>query len=417
MPSHIYAGIGLLFLPTLLAVMMLSQRQQLLAMQKKFDAVQKNLDAVLDATRDSDARRNARRNRTTRDAAQSVVNALPHMPPLATPLPTGHGPTRTCTHWLWFAGLHEGANSRCSAGFGGYYNQYAVALMSAQRNALPLKPVLLLGRYGMENSTAQSPFGRWASRSGARVITVDRLDFQDHLVHGLAKSNPGEDHLMGPFLRLHIPTAIRQHELLRDPNVCQDVVLYTDSDVLFMNVTEEALARVQNTLKQAKNTSLLYSVESNKGDMAPINTGVMFIHLTRFTNIWPKLLDFGQSQLFRFPSYDQGWINAFNLQYPETSGYLDLRWNWKVYWGGGNASEQPYIIHFHGPKPGRGPYLECLASRNPRCLRGLNAHPYIRYLARGFKIDGGTLANKSLRIYESLATQANNPCDSGLPLS
>jgi hypothetical protein len=391
---------SMLLLLTLLAAVILSQHRQLLALQAKFDAVQKKIDDVLPAASDSNARQSAGRDHTTRDAAQSEVNAL------------RHGPTRNCTHWLWFSGLHEGANSRCSAGFGGYYNQYAAALMSAQTNALPLKPVLLLGRYGMENCTAQSPFGRWARSSGVRVITVDRLSFQDQLVHGLAKSNPGDDHLMGPFLRLHIPTAIRQHNLLHDPNICKDIVLYTDSDVLFMKVTEKALASVRHTFKQAKNTSLLYSVESIKDNPAPINTGVMFIHLTRFAKIWPTLLDFGQSKLFRFPSYDQGWINAFNELYPETSGYLDFRWNWKVYWGGnGNASEQPYIIHFHGPKPGRGPYLECLASRNSRCLRGLKAHPYVRFVARGFKADGGTLANQSLVIYESLATRANHPCD------
>jgi hypothetical protein len=123
----------------------------------------------------------------------------------------------------------------CGAG-DGYYAQYSAALASAQHYAATvLVPVLLLGRFGLANSSQLSPFGRWATSKGVVVFPVARLDFQDDLVRALPHTT-GNDHLMGPYLRLHIVSIMRDHpELLlsQRPNICADHVLYTDSDVLF----------------------------------------------------------------------------------------------------------------------------------------------------------------------------------------
>ena len=45
--------------------------------------------------------------------------------------------------------------------------------------------------------------------------------------------------------------------------------------------------------------------------------------------------------------------------------FLGPAWNYKVYWGG--DARDVKIVHFHGPKPGRGDLLACLASQKVAC--------------------------------------------------
>ena len=127
------------------------------------------------------------------------------------PKPTTH---QGCSQWLWFVGLHEGHNAgECGEG-DGYYAQYSAALASAQHYAATvLVPVLLLGRFGLANSSQLSPFGHWATSKGVVVFPVARLAFQDDLVRALPNTI-GHDHLMGPYLRLHIVSILRDHREL-----------------------------------------------------------------------------------------------------------------------------------------------------------------------------------------------------------
>ena len=115
---------------------------------------------------------------------------------------------------VWFVGLHEVRNAgECGEG-DGYYAQYSAALASAQHYAATvLVPVLLLGRFGLANSSQLSPFGHWATSKGVVVFPVARLAFQNDLVHALPKTI-GHDHLMGPYLRLHIVSILRDHREL-----------------------------------------------------------------------------------------------------------------------------------------------------------------------------------------------------------
>ena len=135
-----------------------------------------------------------------RQGSSSVVDAGAHSVRRWTP----PNPTQGCSQWLWFAGLHEGRNAGGCTTHGtgsGYYAQYSAALASAQHYAgTVLVPVLLLGRFGLANSSQLSPFGRWATSKGVVVFPVARLDFQEDLVRTLSHLKKGNDHLMGPFL-------------------------------------------------------------------------------------------------------------------------------------------------------------------------------------------------------------------------
>lgn len=204
---------------------------------------------------------------------------------------------------VWFVGLHEGRNAgECGEG-AGYYAQYSAALASAQHYAATvLVPVLLLGRFGLASSSQLSPFGHWATSKGVVVFPVARLAFQNDRVHALPKTI-GHDHLMGPYLRLHIVSILRDHReqlFSQRPNVCADHVLYTDSDVLFVRpVHATDLLQVINATGMSAHkapaapVAVLYGAESNRQAGLPENTGVMFMNVPRFQRLFPALLAFG----------------------------------------------------------------------------------------------------------------------------
>ena len=134
-----------------------------------------------------------------------------------------------CKRWLWFAGLSESDRARCSPGkHDGYYAQYAAALLSAKQHASVLEPVLMLGRFGHGRHAKSgsrpelSPFGRWANETGATVVTVNRLVFQEELRVSALYQGLNDGNHYGAYLRLHIPVAIREHGLLERGDVCQE---------------------------------------------------------------------------------------------------------------------------------------------------------------------------------------------------
>ena len=75
-------------------------------------------------------------------------------------------------------------------------------------------------------------------------------------------------------------------------------------------------------------------------------------------------------------------------------------------------------MHFHGPKPGRGPYLDCLASRNATCLPRLprvtsSQKSYRNRVAQGFQEDGGAMASAALGLYERTLQGTSGLCAEG----
>ena len=77
----------------------------------------------------------------------------------------------------------------------------------------------------------------------------------------------------------------------------------------------------------------------------------------------------------------------------------------------------PRVVHFHGPKPGRGSYLACLASQQRSCLSNLSrADFYERDLYQltlmGFRADEGSFANQTMQTYKRMVHhlhQAHSP--------
>ena len=76
---------------------------------------------------------------------------------------------------------------------------------------------------------------------------------------------------------------------------------------------------------------------------------------------------------------------------------LPMRFNWKPYWGGGDAATTISLVHFYGAKPGFG--LECLlqnrASREKACM---NLPASYRELFQSAP-DGGAYYNVCLQVF------------------
>jgi hypothetical protein len=168
-----------------------------------------------------------------------------------------------CSKWLWFAGLGEppcGSQRACG---GGYYQDYAVTLTSAKEYAPALEPILMLGQFGHEitgesestlnltNARAmqETPYKRWIETLGGRVIAVRELAIHSQLVHSdfnrqcsncLGPQGPSPD-LAGVFLRMQVPFVIDEHSLFDLPGVCDNTVIYTDSDTFWNPTTADQL--------------------------------------------------------------------------------------------------------------------------------------------------------------------------------
>jgi len=311
--------------------------------------------------------------------------------------------------WLWFAGMHEGngASSAPNDKYGGYHSNYAGALMSARVNAPVLQPVLMLGRHGLNGTTGLSQFGRWAQTQGALVFNVNRLEFQDQLDRYVGPRVRGDrNHMQGPYLRLHVPVLIREHHLLTK-DICSDVVLYTDCDVVFLQVSAHAMMVEQSALHDH-----VWSFSSEAENIKRLqNTGVMLINNTAFEGIYTDFIEFGINLKFDFAGFDQGWITQYSKEHRGTARFLNTEWNWKVYWGN-KGKKDVKMIHFHGPKPGKGMWLSCLASQDPMCLQLHKypyGHPYYGLIKNGFKADDGHLANVTLRMYMDMIDSAVPP--------
>jgi hypothetical protein len=317
---------------------------------------------------------------------------------------------------LWFAGFHEGkdftsnsnggnGNSSCTTDEDDQYVKfYAAALDSALKNAKDvLQPVLILGRYGLsnENSTDLSKIGRWAESKSVKVIVWPRLSFQDHVTHKKPQA------AMGPYMRLDIPQIIEEHHLWSSTNgICQDYVLYTDSDVVFANpITHHDMKSLKDQFLKSDITPLVmygreYGIHPNIQ-----NTGVMIMNIPEFIKEWPSILNHATSQP-NFPGHDQIMLNDyFSSKSRKDSDkmriLLPLYWNWKSYWKlEPSTYDQIKIIHFHGPKPGR--LLGDIANCNFGTI-GQKNHLHTSYdqlIKHGICCDQGKSATWALQLFE-----------------
>jgi hypothetical protein len=341
--------------------------------------------------------------------------------------------SKTCSKWLWFAGLGEPLCGSTRACGGGYYQDYAVVLTSAQKHAPALEPILMLGQFGhgptseseasvnltKARAHQETPYKRWIETLGGRVIAIQELAIQEQLVNSafnrdcgncLGAKGPNPD-LAGVFLRMQIPFVIDEHKLFNLPGVCDSNVIYTDSDTFWNPTTADQLRAEMDFFASAPQVAVKYSTEQFRNQHKPFNTGVMFMNVPQWQKMWPSMLQFGVQRGFAFPSFDQGWINEYFNQHPGGRAYLNEHWNWKVYWGNDTVTA-PRTVHFHGPKPGKGRWLECLASSDRSCLSWpdlaqpgqswKSAKDYNDLLVAGFNTDNGAFAHALMQTYDKI---------------
>jgi hypothetical protein len=316
---------------------------------------------------------------------------------------------------LWFAAMHE-SDDLCkfaTTGQHAYYVDYSIALNSALKNAHDsLQPVLLLGRLGMENENSTEPkkFGMWAKQRGVKVIYVPQLSFQDDVNSGLSEYliQKNFEMLQGPFLRLDIPKFVKEHSLFDMPNVCKHNVLYTDVDVIFANrITQQDVTNLSKLTGQA---IVSYGQEYSKlGHI--FNTGVMVMNVERFEQELPKMLQQARDAEV-YPGHDQILINNYreaNDVLKEKFHLLPMHYNWKAYWGlEPSAFSQVKILHFHGPKLGRG--LEVIAKCNLTAM-SLLPPAYTNHLNHGICCDRGRTAKWSIEAIHLLKAPIDHICD------
>lgn len=317
---------------------------------------------------------------------------------------------------LWFAGFHEGPTSQCiDDGLRGYRSDYARALASAGHHAQNvLQPVLLVSRYGLGANKSVAAVRQWAKEQGGIVITVDQLSFQEDVVRW--HPGVGVEHLVGPYLRMEIPALVEKHSLFSLPNVCQQYILYTDCDIVFSNQLSHCDLDILKTyLREKPDTYAMYGRQQNMNLRVPWNTGVMIIDVPRFQKELPAMLRFRNESIGPFPSFDQGLINAYFKQSRKVEQgrtMLPIEWNWKVYWPTPpDMLDKIKIVHFHGPKPGKGYEFISNCVVDMKILTALRVWPHYKHLiASGICCDHGVMARRVWRFVSKISPPADQVC-------
>jgi hypothetical protein len=218
--------------------------------------------------------------------------------------------------------------------------------------------------------------------------------------------------LQGPFLRLDIPKFVKEHSLFDMPNVCKHNVLYTDVDVIFANrITQQDVTNLSKLTGQA---IVSYGREYSKLGLI-FNTGVMVMNVERFEQELPKMLQQARDEKV-YPGHDQILMNNYreaNDAQKEKFQLLPMHYSWKAYWGlEPSAFSQVKIIHFHGPKLGRG--LEVIAKCNLTAMSLLSkdvAKAYTPHLHQGICCDRGRTAKWSIEAIHLLKAPIYHICN------
>ena len=216
------------------------------------------------------------------------------------------------------------------------------------------------------------------------------------------------DHLQGPFLRLDIPKFVKEHSLFDMPNVCKHHVLYTDADVIFANrITQQDVQSLSKSMGQA---IVSYGREYSKEPHIH-NTGVMVMNVERFEQELPKMLQQARDEEV-YPPHDQILLNNYrkaNETSKEKFQLLPIHYNWKAYWGlEPSTFSQVKILHFHGPKFGRG--LEAMSKCNVTAM-SLIHKAYQPHLRQGTCCDRGRTAEWSVKAIHHLKAPIDDLCD------
>jgi hypothetical protein len=232
--------------------------------------------------------------------------------------------------YLWFTAVGNG-----------HETDYLMMVQAALESALQccsntIFPVVVIGG-------DPSIIPKWLidiHRSKQVYVVNHNLTFSTR-IKKFSKDPTIKDH--GAFQRLDIPLLVDEiHGILQENSidVRKDYVMYTDADVLLLNLNES------NFIKPAL---IAYGAEDEKGLAA--NSGVLFMNVAAMKKEIFHLFDFADERLWAFPAIEQGLV----LQYFQGKHQkLEDRYNWKPYWG---VNSHAFVVHFHGAKVDR--CVEC----------------------------------------------------------
>jgi len=246
-------------------------------------------------------------------------------------------------------------------------NYVKVAMLSAKAHAPSLVPILMV-------DGAASGLTAWFALNGG-IVLFHELSFVNDLPEALRP-------MTGAFLRLDIPLVMND-KLQLPADVDTTVALYTDVDVMFL--------RDISTCSLPKPAVLALGAEVRRNTLT--NTGVMFLNLNGMREHLAPLLDFARAHQFEFGN-DQPLILDYFTGRVVIQQLPDI-FNHKPYWG---AEPDAVIVHFHGPKPGRG--LPCLLTHRSRSGEMCKDVPFVyQNLFLNIAKDGGRYYNVVLQQY------------------
>ncbi len=189
------------------------------------------------------------------------------------------------------------------------------AVTSARRNTTLVPHMLYDGR--------SNAFTAELEALGVTIIP-HRVSFYDDL-EAFGRGQQGYLSLAsGAFLRTEIPLIETQDE----------IVLYTDADVLFLR--DPAFPLAIPTFFAVAPEKIIDSYDD-------MNSGVMLINVPAMRDVFPAFRASIRANLDR--GLDQ---SQFQLFFKNRYASLDPLQNWKPYW---NPHPDAQIIHWHGPKP------------------------------------------------------------------
>ncbi len=163
------------------------------------------------------------------------------------------------------------------------------------------------------------------------VIHNVSIDFEKELMEVytdeyLKSINVTRSSLYSRFLRF----------MIADIETNDECILYADTDILFYKDIENINTKTIAVCPEFKKTNR-YTY---------FNAGVMLINLNSYRKAKSNFIEMLRNK--KHPSIeccDQGYLNDL---YKNNFEKLDLKYNWKPYWGQNNEA---IIIHLHGIKP------------------------------------------------------------------
>lgn len=211
------------------------------------------------------------------------------------------------------------------------YHDHLLALVQSAVERTTLRAVCIF------SGSADSPTARWLRAKGVTLVRHElsfaaelaRIDLSKEWRTPLAASLAM---VISTFQRVDIP--------LLAELAAEEVVLYTDVDVLFVADVRLAAIPIPDYLACGP--------EDKPTLWSPCNAGVLLLNVANMRHTHAALVAYILARPgLKFPQgpLDQGALNGF---YHGKITRLPLELNWKPYWPHSAAAQ---IVHFHGPKP------------------------------------------------------------------